>query len=747
MASAPDIITYVGVPLTVLGIMPILWDFFKAFWIRFRLSKSIPWQLRPFYTISADAANGEVTVVVESISCVHHGLWPDKRSAVQCTLTPGILFKRWSHRVFFRCLHACEPMWSELCYAWSKLMLSWLPSAREEYSMSDPHRYEDLAEVNMKIPAAWTWRGEELSLVPKAFRLGEPDLLCRPWMAVASTLGICIHKELHYSHGMFLKRPALRFTVGMDMEIPKHLPLAMDATDFLWFALALNVNPLMFDPTKPGFTYGSRFGDCEAPILRFSNIEGDWCFEVVRAGTKQQCSIRLALAWVNVICLERDGSIFCRRLLEPATEEAPLSKEFFDVHGFDPIKYKRSDHKAKRRALAAAIEWGYNVSWRNSHQTTEVAFPISQYMWETRERSLCYLFSLDWLTPKLVELFHEKAVFATLPAVSPSSNSSQETSAAEPTFLTIDCTGASQETNKEDETFNQTNEHHDEFSSEACAEFLEKSVAQHREDVLQGKLPANSPHTVIKFQQNSFASSVLDCLQEQFTESQYVKKTVQARECLRRLRNKIKECQDRSASKDDTRKAAIEIIMKLWKILPDPLLPSEERSCFPGALIQAVADLPLMAKFIGFVGISDVLKSLNTEHGSSDDSDDRSEEGVSEDGLEEHDSKDGSNDGSKEDGPEDEESDDSTMLLAHVLLGCLDWDSTQRTPWELDETVVSDLGQVHKKLENPNFDADELCQFLDEAAKRAGRGIYTASEEPVCELFKKFREKETVYLI
>ncbi|KAK8196866.1 hypothetical protein IWZ00DRAFT_542357 [Phyllosticta capitalensis] len=738
MASAPDIITYVGVPLTVL----------------------------------ADAANGEVTVVVDSISCVHPGLWPDpdKKSGVQCTLTPGMLFKRWSHRVFFRYLHACEPMWTKLCSAWSNIILRWLPSVQETYRFSDidaDNFVGNLGEENKKMPAVWSWTGEGLSLVPKPFCLDEPDLLFRPWMAVAAKLGVCIHRELQYSHGLFLKRPALSFTVGMDMEIPKHPALAMDARDFLWFALALSVNPLMFDPTKPGFTHGKRCGYDKRPIMRFFDIEDDWCFELVRGGMKQQYSIRLALAWFNIDCSERDGSIFCRKLLEPTTEEAPLSKELFDVYGFDPIKYKRSDHKANRRALAAAIEWGYYVSCRNRHQTTEVAFPISQYMLETRERSLCYLFGLDWLTPRLVELFHEKAIFATLPAVSPSSNSSQETSAAEPTFSTIDSTGAEQKTDKEGETSIQAKEHHDEFSSEACAEFLEESVAQHREDVLRGKRPANRPHTVTKFQHDSFASSVLDYLQSQFTKSQYLKKTFQARTLLTRLRNKIKECQDRSASKDDTRKAAIEVFMKLGRSLSKPLPQSDEDSGFPGPLSDTIFNLPFMEKFFDVFRIDDVIDSLNTEDDSSDDSNDVSEKDTSEDGSEENgpekhssgedgskeeDSKDGSDedrseDGSEVDGSEDEESDDSTILLAHVLLGCLDWGDTQRTTWELDEAVSSDLEEIHKKLGNPNFDADELCQFLNEAAKRAGCGIYTASEEPVCELFKKFREKETVYLI
>ncbi|KAK7529985.1 uncharacterized protein J3D65DRAFT_607655 [Phyllosticta citribraziliensis] len=113
MASATDVITYVGVPLTVMGIMPILWNFLKAFLIRFRLSQTIPWELRPFYTISADAANGDVTVVIDSISCVHPGLWPDEKTGVQYTLSPGMMFKRWSHRAFYRLMYKCEPIYTK----------------------------------------------------------------------------------------------------------------------------------------------------------------------------------------------------------------------------------------------------------------------------------------------------------------------------------------------------------------------------------------------------------------------------------------------------------------------------------------------------------------------------------------------------------------------------------------------------------------------------------------------------------
>ncbi|KAK8156667.1 hypothetical protein BKA80DRAFT_312969 [Phyllosticta citrichinensis] len=153
-------ITYIGVPLTVMGIMPILWNFLKAFLIRFRLSQTVPWELRPFYTLSADAANGDVTVVIDSVSCVHPGLWPDEKAGVQCTLTPGMMFKRWSHRVFYRLIYKCEPVYTKIYSMWNNFMFRWFPSIQEDMYAIDTdagNQVGELANENQSLPTVWTW--------------------------------------------------------------------------------------------------------------------------------------------------------------------------------------------------------------------------------------------------------------------------------------------------------------------------------------------------------------------------------------------------------------------------------------------------------------------------------------------------------------------------------------------------------------------------------------------------------------
>ncbi|KAK6443410.1 hypothetical protein LTR95_000236 [Oleoguttula sp. CCFEE 5521] len=84
MPSAVDIITYVGVPLTVAGVLPLLWNMGKALWIRSKLSNSIPWQLRPYFHLIADPAAGTVTVVARTPALQLPGLW----QSYEHTLSP-----------------------------------------------------------------------------------------------------------------------------------------------------------------------------------------------------------------------------------------------------------------------------------------------------------------------------------------------------------------------------------------------------------------------------------------------------------------------------------------------------------------------------------------------------------------------------------------------------------------------------------------------------------------------------------
>lgn len=68
-------ITYVGVPLTVAGVLPLLWNMFKALWIRYQLSNSIPLDYQRFFSLIADPAAGKVTVVGRTPRLAQPGLW------------------------------------------------------------------------------------------------------------------------------------------------------------------------------------------------------------------------------------------------------------------------------------------------------------------------------------------------------------------------------------------------------------------------------------------------------------------------------------------------------------------------------------------------------------------------------------------------------------------------------------------------------------------------------------------------
>lgn len=60
MASATDIITYIGVPLAVLGVLPILYNAAQCLLIRYRLLRSLPASARAFFNLHPNPVGGTV---------------------------------------------------------------------------------------------------------------------------------------------------------------------------------------------------------------------------------------------------------------------------------------------------------------------------------------------------------------------------------------------------------------------------------------------------------------------------------------------------------------------------------------------------------------------------------------------------------------------------------------------------------------------------------------------------------------
>ncbi|KAK7631956.1 hypothetical protein IWX47DRAFT_908971 [Phyllosticta citricarpa] len=100
MPSATDLITYIGVPLTVLGLLPIFWNIFLSLLIRYRLSASIPSEFRHFFDLIADPANGDVILTFRIPLCNNPGLWPAERPPQPEPVRK--LLQLWRHKVFLQ---------------------------------------------------------------------------------------------------------------------------------------------------------------------------------------------------------------------------------------------------------------------------------------------------------------------------------------------------------------------------------------------------------------------------------------------------------------------------------------------------------------------------------------------------------------------------------------------------------------------------------------------------------------------
>ncbi|CZR66987.1 uncharacterized protein PAC_16886 [Phialocephala subalpina] len=72
--SATDVITYIGVPLAVLGVLPILWNVIRSFWIRHYLVSLIPTKARKNVSLTLDPASGVVIVGLDKLELTSQGV-------------------------------------------------------------------------------------------------------------------------------------------------------------------------------------------------------------------------------------------------------------------------------------------------------------------------------------------------------------------------------------------------------------------------------------------------------------------------------------------------------------------------------------------------------------------------------------------------------------------------------------------------------------------------------------------------
>ncbi|KAK8175000.1 hypothetical protein IWX90DRAFT_496649 [Phyllosticta citrichinensis] len=236
------------------------------------------------------------------------------------------------------------------------------------------------------------------------------------------------HKDLDETKA---KITDIRTTVNIDFQIPKLPVLAMKWVDFGWSSLSLGANPLDFnlkhpkmelkDPAKNG-----------AVLLRGlkTTDDGNWNF-TLEVNKHYQFSIKRALAWLDIMCLERKDSIVCRHAI--SCKEDQLGPDVFS----NPRRLKNQPDGQSSRAkkTSAALTWIFfceQLEGRPFHEIDQRLVP--QWIREARERSLFHFHGLDQngiLKEKISDLTGDKFDEAEPPWSTESSrihrNSTQDT--------------------------------------------------------------------------------------------------------------------------------------------------------------------------------------------------------------------------------------------------------------------------------------------------------------------------------
>ncbi|KAK7546716.1 hypothetical protein IWX49DRAFT_645000 [Phyllosticta citricarpa] len=392
MISGPDLITYISVPLTLTGVVQI-YILCKAIWIFYKLYRSVPNNLRSFYSFYPDPSSGTVLVIAPTIVCTNPGLWQET--------TPPKFYQvdmqKLRRRGFWRL---------------------WGRQKKDEPVLPTVQDWDEKKLNRCQFMPSWMTSQTKISLEPKRFHVSEAKDLFRPWMETATRLGFRLNQAKDLTRGEFHKwAKDMRITVGIDMGITPQ-KLAIPWKIFVWFALAIGTNPFDLDPQKER----SKFQHItkHEVLMRLSQVGDDWDF-ALDTDQYYEYSVRRALALVNVMCFEHNnGTVVCRFLGSP--DEFKLTPDFFrrpDHFMSQKTWLKSTDGLDDRdssvgRLQAAALTWIFyeeHLAGQPLHKCGSDLL-VCQWMLEAQQRSLLFLFNLDragTLETRLTELFRENS--------------------------------------------------------------------------------------------------------------------------------------------------------------------------------------------------------------------------------------------------------------------------------------------------------------------------------------------------
>ena len=665
---------------------------FKAVWIRCKLSQSIPWEHRPFYSLIADPAAGTVTVVAQTPHLGQPGIW---KTNVGPTKLPsaGWLSKHQRHKAFFRFIRAFKSL-LDLFRSWdivvSKTFFHQLKKRMAHRRLTwylENHSDRMFCELRLDPALKSSIHTEELT---RPFYVQPPVLLYTTWMAVSLQCGFDVTMNDDFWSSLKVQQPEeIRFVVDIDMNMEKPTPLAPKWPKFVLFALGIGANAYGegLQLTGPD-SVGPDFVDSHGrTILHASQVSDQWFIKFTDQGRvynsglsyTHQFSIRRALAWGNVMIVKRRESWFCWGLGQegmapldsieissdlsswmilqansnippsgpepyPGPTELPLYRPPARITGDDP--------ESHQDPLATAIMW---LFYDDGCGTTEELLPISQRLQETRERGLCFLQQLDRIQ-SLESKVHKLLVV----------DSEQEKPS-----------------------------------------------------------PARSEHekSTTKI---DVADQVLESLRKAFSSSAYLSKSSELYETLLRISEAFDKRDSPTARLLVNLKESQSIKVKAFEAQISLLETILDR----GPLVPESGDRREVLIDFGLLAFNPMFKMLKSSY-------DPHDSGLATEKIELGDNS------------------DETTLLAHILLSLANWEGSQREPWALDDFAFLLVEQIRSTFEAllanhlPRSEYKKAVNsfkvVIDQGLKDAERGLYKAPALPLNDLLKK--SERTVYLL
>lgn len=277
-------ITYIGVPLAVAGGLPLMYGFLKSMWIWYKLSRSVPWELRKFYTLIPDPVAGTVLVSAKRLQLKpKSGIWRPRRQPRKALI--------WHKRihVFLWYIHV------------SVKVISGRPKGNIRPPKSEDHisllergitllDHEDASridETDFNGPCAAI--SSDIS-GPDSSHCGyifPADGLYSPWMSTGLAFGL----DLEEMKPDCEDHKPVRGTVNLDWQIVAP-PLTMTWAQFVWLMLGMEVLPGALMEMRTG----DRLWTANAFNVQISRLGNKWVVRPDRAYSKCSNSIRNALA-------------------------------------------------------------------------------------------------------------------------------------------------------------------------------------------------------------------------------------------------------------------------------------------------------------------------------------------------------------------------------------------------------------------------------------------------------------------